>query len=109
MNCETELKKITGIIRAECAEQTVEVLSLILFGSRANGSEREDSDWDFIVVINKAFQRKEKLALWQKLDCALVHHGFVADIIIKSEAEYKRDRDDIGKVTYYAQKTGVAV
>ena len=109
MDTKTNIERITEIIRTECAEQSVEVLNLILFGSRAVGTERIDSDWDFIVVINKSFPRKERLALWQKLDRALVHNGCVADIIIKSETEYERDRDDIGKVTYYAQKTGVTV
>jgi uncharacterized protein len=109
MDTKTNLKKITDIIRSECAEQFVEVRNLILFGSRADGTERDDSDWDFLVIINKTLSRSEKLALWLKLDRGLVRNGCVADIIIKDEAEYFRDRDDLGKVTYYAEKSGIAV
>jgi uncharacterized protein len=109
MDTKTNLERVTDIIQAECADSSVNVRNLILFGSRAVGNERLDSYWDFLVVINKTLSRMEKLALWLKLDQGLVHHGCVADIIIKNEAEYMRDRYDIGRVIYQAQKTGVAV
>jgi predicted nucleotidyltransferase len=43
--------------------QEDENASVILFGSRARGDYREDSDWDVLVLINKAldFTLKRKI------------------------------------------------
>ena len=49
------------------------------------------------------------MSLWLPMDTSLSRLGIAADIIIKSESDYQRDRTDIGKVTYYAEKSGMMV
>jgi len=41
---------------------------IILFGSRARGDYKEDSDWDFLIIVNEELNRKEKRAI---LECGL--------------------------------------
>lgn len=42
---------------------------LILFGSRAKGQNRKNSDWDFAILGNKKLSLNKKLKIYQDLDC----------------------------------------
>jgi len=53
------LKKIKGIILNVAKEMNIEIDKIILFGSRARGDYREESDYDILIVT------KEKLD-WKK-------------------------------------------
>lgn len=44
-------KKITNLIR-QAINQVDDKAEVILFGSRARGEERKDSDWDILVLTN---------------------------------------------------------
>ncbi|NPV00545.1 MAG: nucleotidyltransferase domain-containing protein [Brevinematales bacterium] len=101
--------KIISIIRAECKKQNYQLKKFILFGSRAQGSPRPDSDWDFLIVLNKPISWKEKMKLWIPINRNLAEIGCTADIIIKYEKDFERDKTDTGKVTYYANKLGITV
>ena len=109
MRNEKQQRVITDIIRNECRSQSRTMRKLLLFGSRTTGYDRPDSDWDFLLVVAGSLTRKQRLQLWLPIDTALARIGVAADIIIKGEAEYNRDKRDIGKMTYYAEKTGIAV
>ncbi|KJJ85158.1 Nucleotidyltransferase domain protein [Candidatus Omnitrophus magneticus] len=39
------------------------IYKIFLFGSRARGDFREDSDWDFMVLLNEEITFKEKKCL----------------------------------------------
>jgi uncharacterized protein len=109
MRNEEQLQIITEIIRQECRRQSYTMKKLLLFGSRAAGNETPESDWDFLLVVSEPLTRKVRMQVWLPIDTALSRLGIAADIIIKSEADYERDRDDIGRTTYYADKTGIEV
>ena len=109
MQDQEKLKIITDIIRQECRRQSYTARKLILFGSRATGHERPDSDWDILLVVAEPLTRQIRMKLWLPIDNALSRLGIAADIIIKNESDYERDKSDTGKVTYYAEKTGVPV
>ena len=44
-------KKVTGLIRTKAKEILPEGSTVTLFGSRARGDFREDSDWDIHILI----------------------------------------------------------
>ena len=96
-----------GVIREEFEKRGIEVKKLILFGSRARGDARTDSDWDFLVVINPPVIWPEKRKIWLSVSRKLAKHYIAAELLIKSEDEYSHDISDKGKVTYYANKEGV--
>ena len=48
---EEVLREIKRIILEEAGRLGVRVERVILFGSRARGEAREDSDWDILVVV----------------------------------------------------------
>lgn len=49
------------------------------------------------------------MMLWIPINRNLVEIGCTADIIIKYEKDFERDKTDTGKVTYYANKQGITV
>ena len=101
--------KIKSIITEECGKMGFKILKVILFGSRARNDNRKESDWDFIVVLDRSVKWKEKMNLWMLINRRLAKIKVDADIIFKSESEYNRDRNDVGKITYYANKEGFQV
>jgi len=64
MNTEREvIEKIKKILE----EIDVEYSTILLFGSRAGKNFEEESDWDFLIVIKKNLDLKEKRELWYKI------------------------------------------
>jgi len=100
-------EKIAGIIREECLNKGYNVIKLILFGSRANGRYNADSDWDFVAILDKQISWKEKMKIWLPINRRLGILGIDADVLLKSEADFERERSDTGKVSYYASKDGI--
>lgn len=97
------------VIREEFAARKIVVKQILLFGSRARGDARYDSDWDFLVVTPKKLSWAEKLDVWLILARRLATYAITADILIKWEQDFERDRHDVGKTTYYAAKEGACV
>jgi len=48
-----ESKKVIELLTAQAASLLPIGAKLILFGSRAKGSARENSDWDLLILLNK--------------------------------------------------------
>ncbi|MCD6239500.1 MAG: nucleotidyltransferase domain-containing protein [Thermotogae bacterium] len=65
---EKRLQIAKNIIMEESAKKGFKVGKIILFGSRARGDYKEDSDWDFLIIVNEELNRKEKRAI---LECGL--------------------------------------
>lgn len=93
-------------IREEFAAREIAVKQLLLFGSRARGDAAPDSDWDFLVVTGARMSWTEKRDIWLSLARRLAARAISADILIKFEQDFERDRRDVGKTTYYAAKEG---
>lgn len=90
-------------------KRKIGVNKIIIFGSRARGDYRKDSDWDFLVVIDKEIEQREKREIASEIRKNLVYSGMTADIIIISEKYYQERIHDIGNIVYYAVKEGMAV
>ncbi|TKJ37964.1 hypothetical protein CEE37_13460 [candidate division LCP-89 bacterium B3_LCP] len=96
-------------IREEFNKRGLEVRKLILFGSRVRDEEHKHSDWDFLAITDREVDWSEKREIWYSLSLYLAQKDISADILIKSEEEFNRDKVDKGKVTYYANKEGARV
>ncbi len=103
------MEKAIQVIREELEKRGIKVLKIFLFGSRARGDERADSDWDFFVVIDKRLSFNEKWDIIDEIKIKLAKLKISNDIILKSEDEMMEGKDDVGRITYYVLKEGVEI
>ena len=80
---------------------------IILFGSRARGDNRIDSDYDLIVVISEELSMKEKMSLASEIRRILAKFSIPNDLLIKSESEIMRFSGVIGTTLYNATREGI--
>jgi predicted nucleotidyltransferase len=103
------MEKAIQIIKETIENKGLKVLKIILFGSRAKGTAREDSDWDFFVIIDKKLSFNEKWDIIDEIKIKLAKLKIPNDILLKSEDEVEESKDDVGRITYYVLKEGVEV
>lgn len=81
---------------------------LFIFGSRANGTAKKESDFDFVMVVpgkgktsvNKMSRARD--LIWDK-------HRVPADIFIYSEKEFKDWKDELNSIPETALNTGIEI
>lgn len=101
-NEEALLQQMVQTIINEVAPETI-----ILFGSRARGDARSDSDVDLLVVETEPFspqrsRRKEAARLYM----ALRKLGVSKDILLSSREEFERWKDSLNHVVGRAHREG---
>lgn len=97
------------IIKEILQKRGIEVLRMFLFGSRARGDARPDSDWDFLIVIDRDLSFQEKRDIIVEIQRKLAMMRIPNDIIIQSEGRFRVMRNHVGNICYYASKEGVAI
>lgn len=79
-------------------------LRLFLFGSRSLGTHREDSDYDFVIVVkNKKGSRVDNMIRASKILDPL---NIKADIFVYSEKEFDEWKDELSSIPETALHTG---
>ncbi len=82
---------------------------IILFGSRSRETATRHSDWDVLIIINKAIGEKEKIELHNKLFELELAFGESINTIIHTKREWS---DPLMRATPFFQnvvKEGIAV
>lgn len=103
------LERVKTIITEEVDRVGCKVQRILLFGSRAKGNFRPDSDWDFYVVIDTEldFHKREDVA--SRIRFRLAQDDIFADVFVQSEQVVNQRKGDTGYLTYYVLKEGVAI
>ena len=95
--------EIDGIVKA--IVRTVPVLEIYLFGSSANGTANEDSDYDFYVVIpDDGIHARE--ASW-KIRKAIPKQTRPVDMLVNTKNRFDKFKDTISFVEGEVVRTGV--
>ena len=81
--------------------------SIFLFGSRVRLDFSEDSDYDLMVVTEKAYESKELRLLKAMIRKKLAHNRIPADIIIQSKAELESNKKVTGHIVRQVLKEGI--
>ena len=97
------------IINDEVRRAGYNVDRIILFGSRARGDFKEDSDWDFFAVIDRELLKEDMKIIKSNIRDEMRQSGISADVIIKPAGLYERQKHDTGFLSYYVNKDGVAL
>ncbi len=90
------LNNIKDTIAGTLKENQVGKFTIYLFGSRAKGMERPDSDYDIMVVAQRDFDGKERFNLLRKIRNKIKHLGLAIDVVLKSANEYNTGRNRVG-------------
>jgi predicted nucleotidyltransferase len=104
-----KIEKVVKIIKEEIEARGLKVVKIILFGSRAKGTPKEDSDWDFLVIIDKDLDRNTKLETIVKIKRRLALLKIPNDIIINSIREFEERKENVGYMAYYASREGKTI
>ncbi len=76
---------------------------IVLFGSHAQGTARDDSDVDLLVVAKTSLLPRKRYGAVRRLvaDCAAAF-----DIVVKTPEEYARSREVVNTIVYFAEESG---
>ncbi len=96
------------IIITEVEKAGYEVDRIILFGSRARGDYKEHSDYDFFVILKQNISHNDEGTLLLKIRRKMAELKIDNDTIISSSSELS-ENNNVGNITYYALKYGVAI
>ncbi len=76
---------------------------VILFGSRANNTAHDESDWDILVVTNRAIDRRKlKQAIHDKIFPLSVAIGSFINVLLLTTHDWQKDP------SYYSLRQSVA-
>ncbi|MEM0203515.1 MAG: nucleotidyltransferase domain-containing protein [Archaeoglobaceae archaeon] len=87
----------------------VRVEKIVLFGSRARGDFRKDSDWDLLIITEKEIPREEKMKIAHAFRKALAEQRIACDVLIKSKDEVEKRREVVGSVVRTAMREGITL
>jgi len=101
--------EVVRIIKAEMAKSGGQ--ELILFGSRATGAARNDSDYDLMILVDNKVDNTNRLKLYQNVYRRLreEHRAIALDLIIKRQEDYQRQSDDVALLSYFVKREGVSL
>jgi predicted nucleotidyltransferase len=86
----TDIEKLLDIIK----RNSEGILNrILLFGSYANNTQRDESDLDIAIITDSYLDRKEKHNILNKLWWESSSNGFSVDFIIKSLVDFEAERD----------------
>lgn len=104
------MKEIAAdIIKKELNQAGITIEKIILYGSRVRGDFKQDSDWDFFVIIDKDLDFNQKWKIIKSIKRKLAMQKIPNDIILNSQSQVERYKNDVGRITYYAMKEGIAI
>ena len=106
MNGRELIKATVGEV---CRELGVRLEEVILFGSRARGDFRKDSDWDILIITERELGWRERLRLSGEVRKRLAKRGMPADVLIISRKKLESLKNDPGYVYRYALSEGIRV
>lgn len=94
------LARAKAIITEEVERAGYRVRRILLFGSRARGEARPDSEWDFFVVTDREPPYPERRNIAAQIRRRFVEAGFWGDVFIQSEEIVQKRRTNTGFLTY---------
>ncbi len=97
----------------QLVEQVVSVIveaakprRIILFGSRARGEAKPDSDFDVMVIEDKPVKRFDEMV---RLNRLLRPFDISVDLLVVSEEKFQYWRETPGNVYYEAASAGIVL
>jgi predicted nucleotidyltransferase len=80
---------------------------VVLFGSRARQTNRDDSDYDLLILIEKDVDGREKMHLRTRVRMALGKLKIYADVLVQSKSEARLKKELPGHIIRRALTEGI--
>ncbi len=107
---EKELKVIREAVLEAAKKHGVEVEKIILFGSRARGDFKEDSDWDILIVTKEKLDKNSKSKFILEVRREIVWKMEVpVDVLVVDGDKYREYEQVYGSVIGQAASEGISV
>ncbi len=104
------LKQIKKAITEVAQRHGIEIDKIILFGSRARGDSREESDWDVLVVTKNKLDKNKKYEFIHETHRKIVWEiNIPVDIIVVSKKYQEELKDVYGSIVGMATLEGNAI
>jgi predicted nucleotidyltransferase len=92
-----EIKDLAvATIKNECAAEAIVIKHLVLFGSQSRQTANLDSDWDFLVIVDKELSFAEKALFSAKIQTILAQKMISIDLVFKTEQQLEKERNNTG-------------
>jgi predicted nucleotidyltransferase len=93
--------KIKNIIEKVFTQKGLILYSIFLFGSRARGDFRDESDFDILVITEDELPQKERRNLVGEILMALHEEiRFISfDVLIKSRRNFEEEKDIVNTIS----------
>ena len=98
------LKRVKTAIRAIAPDAEI-----ILYGSRARGTARADSDWDFLILLPTPVDRSLEMQIKNCLYDIELETNTVLSSIIRSKQEWLSERYAVVPLREEIEKEGIAI
>ena len=103
------VEEIKRVILDAARDHEIKVRKIILFGSRARGEARTDSDWDIMVVVDKSLTRSVYWKFYLAVKRRLAKSRIPNDIVVVPKSLFERKRRIVGNIAYEAYSEGVTL
>ena len=103
---EEKIKLIKGVTKEILKAHGLQVKKIILFGSRAKGIEKETSDWDIYVIVDRELDFSKRKKIHSLIRKKLAEEGISVDILLHSQGTFEARKKDVGYLDYYVAKEG---
>jgi len=80
---------------------------IILFGSRARGDDKGNSDYDLLIILENSVDIPERLRYQSLIRKVLAEHDINSDVIIQSRDDFEIKKNLPGHIVRSAFKEGV--
>jgi uncharacterized protein len=97
------------VISEEFKRAGIEVLRIMLFGSRARGDGHPDSNWDFLVVIPRPVSRSAKVEAVLSVQRFFGKMLIPVDVMVKSVENIEAEKNDAGFMMGRVLAEGIVV
>jgi len=104
------LKKIKEIILNVAKEMNIEIDKIILFGSRARGDYREDSDYDILIVTKEKFDKEKVENFIVSANRKIVKSlKLPVDLVILDKEHFRKFEKVYGDISGIANLEGIKI
>lgn len=104
-----EIETVKKSIVEEIEKFGFHVVNIMLFGSRARGDFKTDSDWDLLVIVDKDISPQIERKIMDRIYRGLAKFENSYEVVLKSRATFNKMKHIVGSICYEAESEGKVI